>query len=350
MSGWGKSLLEFGRARYYRDMRSRMSLFALLFTVASFAVPLAVHAGTNGGIPFFGPIVPSSINVCPAGWATLITVVNNIISFVLTLAIVFFMPLMIAWAGFLYVVNSVNPEGISKAKSILWHTILGIVIALAAWMIVDALMAVLYTGSAGASAWGTWSSLVTGGGDTCLQQAGAAPGAGLNEVTGITASSTGNILSFGSGPCDANVLLGDMSSLSVAQANTFACLAKPESSCGATLQNYSWNVPNAQGYASTAYGPFQVTLSTNHSCYENQACYTAAGVAGPLNCQNGFGPKGFTAGGNATVLANCEAAAANVACSLSAAVCLLQQQGWTAWTADPRSQAQQSCINEYSGG
>ncbi|MDO8514765.1 MAG: hypothetical protein Q7S50_04430, partial [bacterium] len=98
-------------------MRSRATFFILLFVAGSLALPLAAHAG--GGIPFFGPIIPAAYNVCPASWGLLITVINNIIRFLLTLVIVFVAPLMIAYSGFLFVVNPMNSGGIAKAKSIL---------------------------------------------------------------------------------------------------------------------------------------------------------------------------------------------------------------------------------------
>ncbi len=132
-------------------------------------MPLAAHAG---GIPFFGPIIPEQYAACPAGWGMLVTVINNIISLLITLAIVFVAPLMIAYSGFLFVVNPVNPSGREEAKSILTHTIVGIVIALSGWLIVDAIMAVLYhpTGSIGS----TWSQLIISNpSDPCLKQKGS---------------------------------------------------------------------------------------------------------------------------------------------------------------------------------
>src|SRR3989344_5737521 len=119
-------------------MRSRISLFALLLVFGSVALPLVAHAG---GIPFFGPIIPNeqitvngvvtNQNVCAAGWGMLMIVVNNLISFLLTIAIVFVAPLMIAWSGFLFVVNPVDASGKEQAKKILTNTVVGIVIALA---------------------------------------------------------------------------------------------------------------------------------------------------------------------------------------------------------------------------
>lgn len=159
-------------------MRSRVHLFAFLIVAGSLALPIVAQAG---GIPFFGPIIPnepitingiaSNQNVCAAGWGMLITVINNIISFLITIAIVFVAPLMIAWAGFLMVFSPTKVGDVSKAKSILLNTVIGIVIALAGWMIVDAIMAVLYNPKAVGS---TWSSLIGSGGlSPCIDLKGS---------------------------------------------------------------------------------------------------------------------------------------------------------------------------------
>ncbi len=335
-------------------MRPRATLLTLILVAGSFVLPQFAHAA----IPFFGPVVPQTGGqaVCPASWGMLITVINNIIQLLITLAIVFVAPLMVAYSGFLFVVNPADSGGISKAKGILTNTIVGIVISLSAWMIVDAVMAVLYQSPNGA--WGTWSSLIVGkSGDLCLPQAGALPTGTLNQAapsvaTGATAVAA---LPFGTGACDPSVLTtsGNQAglNLSTPQANTFACLAKPESACGTIMQNYSWNKNTGNGKASTAFGAFQVTLSGNHTCFENTACYTAAGVTGPLNCQKGFGPNGFTAGGDPAILAACTKAAANLACNLAAAVCVQQAQGFSAWTGDPSgATVQKQCIAQYGAG
>ena len=178
MTAGGESRVSSGNARYDRAMRSRAPLFVLLLLVGSFAFPLSAYAEIP--IPFFGPIIPSGYQSCAAGWGAVMIVVNNIIRLLLTLAIVFVAPLMIAWSGFLFVVNPVNASGKEQAKKILTNTIVGIVIALAGWLIVDAIMAVLYkpSASSGGTTLTVWYNLVTGGGDYCLQQAasGYVPG------------------------------------------------------------------------------------------------------------------------------------------------------------------------------
>src|SRR3989338_5721847 len=178
-------------------MHYRTTLLAVIFVASVFVLPSVTHAG----IPFFGPIIPDTINRCAAGWGSVLVVVNNIITFLLTLAIVFVAPITIAYAGFLFVVNPVDPSGISKAKSILLHTVVGIVIALAGWIIIDALMAVLYHPTDPGLAGKTWSQLITSGGlDECLIQEALLKN--MNQSTtspSITGISAGGIITTSSG-------------------------------------------------------------------------------------------------------------------------------------------------------
>lgn len=152
-------------------------------------MPVAVHAE----IPFLGPIIPQTggQGVCAAGWGMLMVVINRLISFLLTIAIVFIAPLMIAYSGFLFVINPVNASGKEEAKKILTNTILGIVVALAGWMIVDAVMAVLYNRNAQTSpaggALGVWANLITtNGDDVCISLAGSLKQAVIEPDTGVT--------------------------------------------------------------------------------------------------------------------------------------------------------------------
>ncbi len=157
-------------------MRSRASLFALFFVVSSLVLlPLAAHAAA--AIPFFGPIIPPGTDaVCPAGWGMVMVVINNIISFFITIAIVFVAPLMIGYAGFLMVFNPTSVGDVGKAKTILWNTAIGIVIALAGWVIVAAIMAVLYNPN-GKTKLEAWSNIIgSHNAPTCHPQKGALPG------------------------------------------------------------------------------------------------------------------------------------------------------------------------------
>lgn len=346
-------------SRYDRPMRSR--IFVALAALGSFAIPYAAYAA----IPFFGPIIPPGVltSVCPAGWGMLITVINNIISFLITVVIVFIAPLMIAYAGFLFVVNPVNSSGIAKAKEILLNTVVGIVLALAGYLIVDAVMAVLYDSNAqtGNGTLGAWAQIINWNGQTCLPQMGALPGAELNQATalGITTGSltrTTTFLTAEGNPCNPSTVTSSANEagyqVSDTQAKLLACVARGESTCGTNNPpynlNYSWNKPTANGSASTAAGAYQVLLSTNSICYDNAVCESAAGTPGvPLNCRSGFDSKGFVIPGSSTV-ALCQKAAGNIKCSAAAAACLLQKQSFaSAYATDPYTG---SCINAYGGG
>lgn len=341
-------------------MRSR-AILTFIFTASLFALPVIAHAG---GIPFFGPIIPQDANqnVCPASWGMLITVINNIISLLLTLAIVFVAPLSIAYAGFLYVVNPVDPSGISEAKGVLLHTVIGIVIALAGWLIVNAVMAVLYHPTD--TTWGAWSDLITGNSnDLCLKQEGALPGDQLKQAapgTGVTSAplvggALATDLSNSPGdPCNPATIMA-ASPTSASTANLLACIAKSESTCG-TLRppdnlNFNWNKDSGNGEASTAAGAYQVLLASNHACYEKKPCYQAVGLPADggtkLNCNTGFDSKGFllTTPLGISVVERCRRAAGNVACSAAAAVCLLGKQSFeSAYATNPNMR---TCLVKY---
>lgn len=194
---WGKSRREQTVGRYDIRMRSRLPLLLLAGVCTLLVLPALAHAA---GIPNFGNIVPKEINLCAANWNGLIVVVNNIISFLITMAIVFVAPISFGYAGFLYVVNPVNPSGRSQANSVMMNTVIGIVIALAGWLIVDAVMAVFYNPTTVGS---TWYSLVSGNGsDLCLKVEGSlqklnqSPGASGVGLIGTDAS--GNYTTAGS--------------------------------------------------------------------------------------------------------------------------------------------------------
>lgn len=337
-------------------MRFRISLLALFFIASSLTLPLVAHAG----IPFFGPIIPpqsitgvQGSDTCAAGWGMLIRVINNIISFLLTLVIVFVAPLMIAYSGFLFVVNPVNSGGIAKAKSVLLNTIIGIVIALAGWMIVDAIMAVLYHPTDASLAGKAWSQLITSGDlGPCIPLAGSLSQSTLQNTAGVSTGGLNSPSWTRTGTaCDPAVVKAAATAggytLTNVQANTFACIAKPESNCGAPQNppNYNWNSAKSSPGSSAA-GAFQVLLSSHSDCYENSVCRSAAGVSGSLNCASGF------SGGNpipskSAVVDQCLRAANNLDCSTSAAACVLKQAGgsFKDWQADVNSAVQTGCIN-----
>lgn len=334
-------------------MRFRAPILALFLVASALVLPAAAHAA----IPFFGPIIPPQTvtgiqgsQVCAASLGMLIVVINNIISLLITLAIVFVAPLMIAYAGFLYVWNPVDPGGIGKAKDILQNTVVGIVVALAGWMIVDAIMAVLYNPSEVGK---TWSQLLTAdSSQLCVALAGGLNQATLQDTVGLGTGAlntvpTGTLVGSA---CDPAAVQAAASAggytLSNTEANIFACIAKPESSCGAKNLNYRW------GKGSSAAGAFQVLLQDNGTCYENKACTDALGLpsGSRLNCPSGF--RGGNPIPGSPIADQCARAAANLNCSASAAACLLRRNNgnFSPWQADVNNAVQTGCINRGVSG
>lgn len=258
-------------------MRSRVLFFCtLLFATGSFALPFVAHAA----IPFFGPIINQSWTVqgvqCPLGWGAIITVVNNIISLLLTIAIVFVAPIMIAYAGFLYVVNPVDPSGMTKAKGILLNTIIGIVVALAGWLIVDAVMAALYHPDATTNWTTTWSQLITSNSSIpCIDQAGV--GTGLSQaattpsVSAVTPGGTTAVSGKPTAQCSSSNTACSPAALQSAgftgtQPSVMSCIAVTESSGN----------PAGPNSKTDACGTFQITQGNwNTASLHQSPCSTA---------------------------------------------------------------------------
>jgi len=318
-------------------MRSRVPLFTLLFAVGLFALPVAAHAA----IPFFGPIIPDATNQCAAGWGMLITVINNIISFLITIAIVFVAPLMIAYSGFLYVVNPVDPSGISKAKGILTHTIVGIVIALAGWMIVDAIMAVLYNPSA---AGGTWSSLITSGGaDDCIPLAGSLNQAAGGNVTGVSAG--GNVVNISGKTAQQCASSNPACSPADLQAAGFNATAANVMSCIAVTES-SGN-PGV-GCNGNACGTFQIMLTANQLVGAACAKYNNGGPV--LNCPALCKAANGGAVRNEASCQPCVQAASDPQCNAQAAQNLYAKSGYTPWTTSSDNTKSAACVQQYGNG
>lgn len=309
----GKAALSCGPAGYHFDMRIRLFSFATAcFLLAIFIVPHFAHAA----IPNFGPIIPKAYDACAAGWGMVITVINNLIEIVITLLLVFVAPIMIAWSGFLFVLNPVNAHGKEQAKSILMNTILGIVVALSAWMIIDAVLVGL-TGQ-GVDA---WTSLIgSGGAPQCLTIKSS-----LNQTsngTGITGvSASGNVNYTGTtAQCSSSNTACSPSALQAAglssnQANAMSCIAVTESSGRPSTPPYNSTHP---GSNSSACGTFQITQTT-WSGTATGACSDFAS-----SCQN-------------------------AQCNLQVAAALVKQSGYSSWTCPNCNPNAQACIQKYGG-
>lgn len=79
----------------------------------------------------------------PCDFNTLMTLINNVINFLLiTLATPLF-ALILIYVGWLYLSSGGSSENVTKAKKILKNAFIGYVIALAAWLIVKVILTTL---------------------------------------------------------------------------------------------------------------------------------------------------------------------------------------------------------------
>jgi hypothetical protein len=234
----------------------------------------------------------------------LMTVINNIISILLTLAIVFVAPLIIAYAGFLMVINQGDSGKITEARNMLTNLVVGIVLALAGWMIVNTLMVIFYDKSVNGGK--DWWAIVSGT-DVCITQAGALPNQGLNQAT-TTPVSTGTPQAGRSpGPCaDGNTAcsvsaiksaaqaLSPSLTLTDAQATSMSCIAMTESS----------GHPDTPNSNTGACGTFQITTQPGNWSI---AAFHQGSCSASTSCND---PQ----------------------CNLQTALLLYQQRGYQPWT------------------
>lgn len=126
---------------------SLVLLFGALFVAFD---PGLLHAQ---GIDFTGDtggVVPCEGINCDA--CHLVELTQNIINFAVYLTI-FVATLMFVWAGFLYITAGGDSSKIKSAHDVFWKVLVGMVIVLAAWLIVDAIMKVLFNESGYNAPW-----------------------------------------------------------------------------------------------------------------------------------------------------------------------------------------------------
>ena len=93
-------------------------------------------------VPVFAAaqIVPACDVDCK--WGDLITLGQNILDIIITLAIII-SAIMFAYAGFLMFTDGGNKKNLGTAKNIFFHVVVGLIIVLTAWLIINTILDVL---------------------------------------------------------------------------------------------------------------------------------------------------------------------------------------------------------------
>ncbi len=96
------------------------------------------------------PLVPCDNSAAqPCNFNALMAMINNIIHFILFLMVIPIAAIMFAYAGFLLVTAGGEAAGArTKAKEIFWNALIGLIIAVACWLIISTILSILgYDGS-----------------------------------------------------------------------------------------------------------------------------------------------------------------------------------------------------------
>lgn len=115
--------------------RFHLTLTALIIFVCVF--PVLASAATPSGLVVCGNS-PTAATEC--GFVELITEVQVVLDFLIFKIAAPLAALMFAYAGFLYVTNAGNESQIKQAHEIFWNVFIGLVIALAAWLVVSSIL------------------------------------------------------------------------------------------------------------------------------------------------------------------------------------------------------------------
>ncbi len=157
-------------------------IWGFLLAAMVLTAPLAVSAAT---VNFFGPIVPAECN-CAAkssvnpgtvqsapDWGCVLATVQNLVAFAISIGVIIVV-LMMAYAGILWIASPFNPHNREEGRTLLMNAVIGLVITLMSWLIVDFVMKALYNpdAAAGYTKGGPlpWNSILGNGtaGDRCL--------------------------------------------------------------------------------------------------------------------------------------------------------------------------------------
>ena len=108
------------------------SFFSVSVLISFVALPIVVSAQTG--------LVPCDTN---CGFNDLVLLAQNVIEFLIFKIAAPLGAIMFAYAGFLYVTNAGNEGKVSEAHQIFWYVFWGLVVCLAAWLIVNFILVFL---------------------------------------------------------------------------------------------------------------------------------------------------------------------------------------------------------------
>jgi Lysozyme like domain len=229
-------------------------------------------------------------------------------------------------AGILYVMSPSNPGNVSRAHKIFTNTLIGLIIILVAYLLIDTIMKALYA-DPGAK-WGPWNEFLCKGDDQshkyCVPKLTAAnlgtapvpsPSA-TSTGTGNTGSGRGSGVQCAPGNTACSVAALTALGYTPKQANVMSCIAMTESSGVASTPPYNQTHP---GSNSSACGTFQIVGKTWRS-----AARSIPGCQDFSMCRNG-------------------------ACNAKVALKLVQGSQYSSWLCPNCNSKAMGCVRKFGG-
>lgn len=321
---------------YNGVMRARL-LVLLILPVLFFMLPTEASAAST----FFGPIVPPECNCEPEGgisgdgvtvqasaadYGCVLQTVQNATNFAVSMGAIMVV-VAIAYAGALLMLTPTNPGNREMARGAVMKAVVGLLVLLSAWLIVDFVMKMVYNADAmaGNVSLGPWNAILNeGNAPKCIAPRVAdklpsvfIPPTTVGAYTPNTPtrpSSTGTCQVPTTGNCSPAAL--SMFGAAAEQASQI-CFAESKG----VIRSVSRTdvMRNDPGRRAFSFGLFQINIT-----YHN--------VSG-LPCPTAFNGHNYTATvKNEALYARCVAAAQTVEGNIGEALATYRRTGWREWS------------------
>ncbi len=224
--------------------------------------------------------------------------------------------LVMVAGGVRIITSQGNAAQLDKAKGMMLNALIGFIILLAAWVIIDTVMKLSKFGAG--SELGPWNAISA---DACKVAQGTyvpGPGGTGSPTTPGGGGSWGNLPLCANSNTACNPQVLQQTGFNATQANVMSCIAMTESSGNPNTPPYNQTHP---GSNSSACGLFQITRTTWNSISSH-------------------------ATGCGDFSASCQRAE----CNRFAALQLVRKNGYSDWTCPNCNNKASGCINKYGGG
>lgn len=114
-------------------------------------------------IPFaaFAGIVPCGTSDTPeCNICYLFQLIDNLVDFLLEVIALPLAVVMFLYGGFMWITAAGDPGKITKGRNALQYAVVGMIVAFAAWLIIDTILKALLAGGMGnIEGWGVWNKI-----------------------------------------------------------------------------------------------------------------------------------------------------------------------------------------------